>query len=286
MEVGKTNSQESLFDNADNQSEASYGSTSSNPSPCGHCKRVVKEDDPAMECEICEQWYHIKCQNITKMEYNYIQGGTKKKSVSKMHWYCQTCDKVAVNFMKTMTSLHIKHQKIEERMNKLEDKMNRKADIEDIQKLKEDISTVNEGQKKLLEDQEKKIKEIAEKKQNNNTSWADIVSEEEVRKNVKETIDKRIKEKEEEEKARKDRMKNIIIYGINEVEDTNPLERRAKDIKEIQNLLKEYCEVELKDEDIGKSMRLGKYEQSKKRPILIAIRTEDKKGKYSKIYTN
>ena len=33
----------------------------------------------------------------------------------------------------------------------------------------------------------------------------------------------------------------------------------------------------LKDEDIGKSMRLGKFDQAKKRPILIAIRTEDKK---------
>ena len=85
--------------------------------PVDNAKKVVKEEDPAMKCEICEQWYHIKCQSITKLEYNYIQGGTKKKSVSKMHWYCQTCDRVAVNFMKTMTSLHIKHQKIEERMN-------------------------------------------------------------------------------------------------------------------------------------------------------------------------
>ena len=31
------------------------------------------------------------------------------------------------------------------------------------------------------------------------------------------------------------------------------------------------------DEDIGKSMCLGKYDQTKKRPILIAIKTEDKK---------
>ena len=120
------------------------------------------------------------------------------------------------------------------------------------------------------------IKEIVDAKQNN-TSWADIVSKEEVNKNVEDTIHKRLKEKEEWEKARRDRMKNIIVYGINDMEGANPLERRTKDTKEIQNLLKEYCEVELMDEDIGKSMHLGKYDQTKKRPILIAIKTEDKK---------
>ena len=96
--IGKaTKSQESLhkdLNNGDNQSEASYGSTSSNPSPCGQCKKLAKEEDPAMKCEICDQWYHIKCQNITKADYNYIQGGMRKKSLSQMYWYCQTCNKM------------------------------------------------------------------------------------------------------------------------------------------------------------------------------------------------
>ena len=248
--IGKaTKSQESLhkdLDNGDNQSEASYGSISSNPSPCGQCKKLVKEEDAALKCEICDQWYHIKCQNITKADLQLHPRRTRINSLSQMHWYCQTCDKMAVNIMKTMTSLHAKQQKMEEKMTKLEDKIDQKADREDIQKLKDDITSIKDGQRKVLEDQEKKIKEIIDAKQNN-TSWADIVSKEEENKNVEDTIDKRLKEKGEEEKARRDRMKNIIVYGINEVE------RRTKDTKEIQNLLKEYCEVELMDEDIGKA---------------------------------
>ena len=74
-------------------------------------------------------------------------------------------------------------------------------------------------------------------------------------------------------------MKNIIVHGIDEAEGTDPLERRASDIKEIQNILKDFCEVELKDEDIVKSMRVGKYDQTKKWPILIAVKTEDKTRK-------
>ena len=72
-------------------------------------------------------------------------------------------------------------------------------------------------------------------------------------------------------------MKNIIVHGLDEAEGADPLERRAKDIKEVQNILREFCEVELNDEDIVKTMRLGKYDQTKKRPILIGIKTEERK---------
>ena len=128
--------------NEDNQSEVSITSDTSDPSPCGQCRKLVKEDDPAMRCEICEQWFHIKCQQMTKAEYNYIQGGSaKKKALNKLHWYCSTCDRVSVNYMKKLTSLHIKQQKLEEKINALEENINKKATKEDIQKLKNDLTT-------------------------------------------------------------------------------------------------------------------------------------------------
>ena len=270
--AGKSDSYVSLLDNGDNNSEISFDSTS-NPSPCGQCKKLVKEEDSAMKCEICEQWYHIKCQNITKAEYNHMQGGaaSKKKAMTKLHWYCSTCNRVSVNFMKKLTGLHVKHQKLEEKFDNLEEKINSNMKI-----IQNDIKNLKEDQKKTKDEQEKTMKEITDQKQKNN-SWADIVSKEEAEKEVDDQIAKRLKEKDEEEKARKDRMKNIIVHGIEEAEGTEPLERRASDIKTIQKILKDFCEVELKDEDIVKSMRLGKYDQMKKRPILIAVKTEEKK---------
>ena len=110
-----------------------------------------------MGCEICEQWFHIKCQNITKAEYNYIKGDSKKKSLSKMHSYCHTCDRMAVNFMKTMTYLHAKQEKIEERVGNLEEKIKDKVDKEEIGQLKEDLKEIKEGQKKTAKEQEKEI---------------------------------------------------------------------------------------------------------------------------------
>ena len=54
-----------------------------------------------------------------------------------MHWYYLTCDRVTVNFMKTMTSLHAKQDKIEERVGKLREKISKKVDKEEIKQLKE-----------------------------------------------------------------------------------------------------------------------------------------------------
>ena len=96
---------------------------------CGHCNKLVKNDSPAMECEICNLWYHIKCQGITKAEYEYIKRGSKKTTLSKLHWYCLTCDRIAVNFMKTMANLHTKHQILEDKVDNLKEKMKNKVDI-------------------------------------------------------------------------------------------------------------------------------------------------------------
>ena len=61
-----------------------------------------------------------------KAEYETIKGGGKKNYFSKLHWYCQTCERMAVNFMRTMTSLHVKQQVLEERINQLEEKIEMK----------------------------------------------------------------------------------------------------------------------------------------------------------------
>ena len=50
-------------------------------------------------------------------------------------------------------------------------------------------------------------------------------------KNVEDTIEKRLKEKNDEERARRDRMKNIIVYGIKETKAANKVERQTEDIK-------------------------------------------------------
>ena len=62
---------------------------------------------------------YIECQGITKAESRRF--GSRKKSLNKLQWYCLTCDRIAVNFMKTMANLHTKHQILEDKMDNLEE---------------------------------------------------------------------------------------------------------------------------------------------------------------------
>ena len=55
----------SSFYYVDNNSEAFYDGISSIPSPCRQCKELVKEH-LAMKCEVYEEWFQIKYQNMTK----------------------------------------------------------------------------------------------------------------------------------------------------------------------------------------------------------------------------
>ena len=49
------------------------------------------------------------------------------------------------------------------------------------------------------------------------------------------------------------------------------------DLKEVQKILKDCCEVELKQDNIAKVIRMGIYMEGKKRPIIIIIGIEEKK---------
>ena len=102
-------------ENLDSVSENSYTTTVSNldlfdpesctskgnnlhedDSPCGKCEKNVTSEDEALLCELCEHWFHIKCEKITKAQYRQQQ---KDSAKSRFHWFCTTCDKEAVPFL-------------------------------------------------------------------------------------------------------------------------------------------------------------------------------------------
>ena len=85
-------------------------STTQKKKPLWQCKKLVKDKSPATECEIFQQLYQTRCQGKTQAEYECIKRGGTKKYLSKLHWYFQTCDRMAVNFMGTMISFHVKLQ--------------------------------------------------------------------------------------------------------------------------------------------------------------------------------
>ena len=49
--------------------------------PCRICEKNVSDKDKAVECDLCELWVHIKCKNLTYLDYGYLQNSNES-------WYC------------------------------------------------------------------------------------------------------------------------------------------------------------------------------------------------------
>ena len=60
--------------------------------------------------------------------------------------------------MRTMTSLHVKQQVLEERINQLEENIEMKANQEEVDQLREEIKTVREGQLQAMEEKQRETK--------------------------------------------------------------------------------------------------------------------------------
>ena len=59
-------------------------------------------------------------------------------------------------------------------------------------------------------------------------------------------LKRKLKKRIWKERARKDRRNNIVIFGIKECEAMSGKEKQEVDLKEVQKILKDCCEVELK----------------------------------------
>ena len=52
--------------------------------PCRHCVKNVHDKDKAVQCDLCENWIHIKCNNLNYLDYKYLQ-------TCNQPWYCIEC---------------------------------------------------------------------------------------------------------------------------------------------------------------------------------------------------
>ena len=49
--------------------------------PCKICAKNIQDKDKAVQCDLCELWVHIKCNNLNYLDYRYLQNCDES-------WYC------------------------------------------------------------------------------------------------------------------------------------------------------------------------------------------------------
>jgi predicted nucleic acid-binding Zn-ribbon protein len=112
---------------------------------CGRCNAPVTSKDKGVQCEICEVWYHSKCQGINDETYKVLQ---KEQT---LHWYCKGCEKGIAKMIETITKVQKKQEKLEEDMQKMAkkiDDMKGKMEIsfkevnKEINKMKSDLEKI------------------------------------------------------------------------------------------------------------------------------------------------
>ena len=59
--------------------------------PCRICLKSVHRNHKAIQCDICDQWIHIKCNNLDNTNYNVLKNSTNP-------WFCATCTADAIPF--------------------------------------------------------------------------------------------------------------------------------------------------------------------------------------------
>ena len=45
--------------------------------PCRICAKNVSENVKAVQCDLCELWVHIKCNNLNYLDYRYLQNSNE-----------------------------------------------------------------------------------------------------------------------------------------------------------------------------------------------------------------
>lgn len=107
---------------------------------CPLCSKLVSDKDLALECEVCEMWFHIKCQNLSEAEYKFIG------EHDSVHWYCTLCNKNVAPLLQMFGNLKQRQDKLEENFGMLHKDVDKV--LIDIKELKEYTSNTD----KKLED--------------------------------------------------------------------------------------------------------------------------------------
>lgn len=264
---------------------------------CKTCDKLVGKEDSGIECEICESWFHAKCEELSDEEYNFLHAH------KSLHWYCTACNKNVANTIMLFSNLKLKVDKIEEKLDKIcegvlpvklansveakisealvnvETKVNKL--LTDFQGLKDQVCSSETKLETAIE--AKLVDSVDSIKKKLEPSWASMVNKEvntQFERVSKDVTDVKLvledtRMKSIEERERESRSHNIIIYRVPEVDIKE--DRVKEDKKFCLELLNTALEVDAQEAEF-KFFRLGKRDQNN-RPLMVQCREKTLKNR-------
>lgn len=254
---------------------------------CGVCAKSVAKDDQAVQCEICNIWFHAKCQDMSIDLYNAIN-----QFSADIHWFCKSCKGGAEKLLSIMSQLQLKVDRLEETIDKSHtEAMSCIAQVDT--ELKQEVNSVKlmckSLEEKIISNQDAFHQELNQLKglpHNGTTdweaptSWSGIVAKEVDNKLKQMSNDVRavqITMAEQHERLLRD--KNIILYNVpeNRVDDKEQWYKNEMSI--VLALFNDALKAQVNPLEIQKTVRLGKRSDiDRSRPLLVSLASKATKN--------
>lgn len=224
---------------------------------CGSCDKFVTKREKSINCDACEQLYHIKCQKVSEDKLNFLV----QPENADAHWFCSTCNKSSSKFFKMYASLTKRQDEMDREVKEV------KGNVKDIQsELKELSGLVKETNGKLDAAIEAKLITPSE------GVWQKM-----------ETRVKKVEEGVVEKMEMEKRRNNIVMRGIKEYTSDNWCIEDSKkhDMEMGSEILRTGLKLDA-SRHIEEVHRIGKYEVGKIRLLRVKVKSYEGKGEILK----
>jgi hypothetical protein len=243
----------------------------------GTCLKSVSDQENRVMCELCDKWFHAKCQNTPDSMYKALNQFSKE-----LHWFCSGCKAGAEKLLTVVAKLQFKVDKLEEELARIN--LELQAEVARMTKeIRDDMTVIRERLAKCETKTEEGTKMTTEKEH----LWTSIVAKEvdtqisgvaaEMSSLQQQT--KTIIEDREEQQEINRRRNCAIIHGLKEAEGDDIESKKKADGDKIQELLHQ---IDCDDVSVNAFVRLGKPgtdPNAKPRPTKMMFTSEALKDK-------
>ena len=136
---------------------------------CSECKKVVANVEKGVQCELCDLWFHSKCEGVSDETYKIM-------NQDKVHFYCGRCDKTVGQLLKKVMELKARQDMMEEKMKSFQEEV--KNDVKDfVSTIMEEVKTKNEKIEKLDKSVEEMLGDFAKFKREQKSDFKKLSGE-------------------------------------------------------------------------------------------------------------
>lgn len=84
---------------------------------CLSCEEMVRNGSKALECEVCDSWFHIKCENIPEKFYEFLNDDDAGQ---QFHWTCNSCKRGYGKIFKCLQQLGVNQTELDTKQKEME----------------------------------------------------------------------------------------------------------------------------------------------------------------------